>query len=145
MMSAQVRVGVSVILHTPWGYPMMLRKGSHGAGTWCFPGGHLEMNESVLACALRELKEELDVTPDSMNILPWFTEDQWGDQLHYITLYVHAFSTQQPVNVETHKCDHIQYVSANCDQLCDVLPAPSFGGCEQAWQNYKKWLVENMG
>ena len=141
----QVRVGVSVILRTPWGYPMLLRKGSHGAGTWCFPGGHLEMNESVLTCALRELKEELDVTPDSVTILPWFTEDTWGEQLHYITLYVHAFSTQQPVNVEIAKCDEILYVQSDCVKLSDVLPTCAFGGCEQAWQNYQKWLTETTG
>lgn len=144
-MVSQVRVGVGVILHTPWGYPMMLRKGSHGAGTWCFPGGHLEMNESVIACAMRELKEELNVTPDSVNILPWFTEDTWGDQLHYITLYVQALTTQQPVNVETVKCDQILYVQSDCVKLSDVLPTPAFGGCEQAWQNYQQWVAETTG
>jgi 8-oxo-dGTP diphosphatase len=123
---------------------MMLRKGSHGAGTWCFPGGHLEMNESVLSCALRELKEELDVTPDSVNILPWFTEDHWGEQLHYITLYVHAFTTQQPVNAEPAKCEQIAYVHSDCAQLSDVLSGPTFGGCDQAWQNYQAWRTETL-
>jgi 8-oxo-dGTP diphosphatase len=140
----QVRVGVSVILRTPWGNPMLLRKGSHGAGTWCFPGGHLEHGESVLTCAIRELKEELGVTPDQVNILPWFTEDHWGD-LHYITLYVGASTTQEPRNMETDRCEQIQYVHADAYTLRDQLAGATFGGCDQAWQNYLKWCTENSG
>lgn len=141
----QVRVGVSVILRTPWGYPMLLRKGSHGAGTWCFPGGHLEHGESVLACAMRELEEELGVTPDLMNILPWITEDRWQPDLHYITLYVHAHSSQMPLNLEADKCDRIQFVQAESEDLAYDLGGDVFGGCVQAWQNHRTWLTETSG
>jgi 8-oxo-dGTP diphosphatase len=139
----QVRVGVSVILHTPWGYPMLLRAGSHGAGTWCFPGGHLEHGESVLGCALRELQEELAVTPDHMSILPWITEDSWQPDLHYITLYVHAHTSQMPVNQEDHKCAQIQFVDGESEDLAYVLGGDVFGGCAQAWQNYRTWQSNN--
>lgn len=141
-MKSQVRVGVSVILHTPHGYPMLLRKGSHGEGTWCFPGGHLEMHESVLSCALRELQEELAVVPDQVQILPWFTEDHWQDK-HYITLYVMASTTQMPVNQEPDKCERITHVPEDCVNLSHWLPGATFGGCDQAWQNYLIWLEKD--
>lgn len=47
------KVGLSVIIRRKSKVLLGKRKNSHGAGTWCFPGGHLEYKES-----LRELKEE---------------------------------------------------------------------------------------
>ena len=38
---------------------MILRKTTHEPGTWCPPGGHLEIGESFLECCKREVKEEV--------------------------------------------------------------------------------------
>lgn len=53
-------VGVLVLKRQgPKTYIMLhQRKGSHGPGYWGSGGGHLELGESLLAGALRELKEE---------------------------------------------------------------------------------------
>ena len=64
---AQARVGVAVIVRRKGHVLMGLRKGSHGAGTWSFPGGHLETGETVTMCAARELLEETGV-----KILVWW-------------------------------------------------------------------------
>jgi 8-oxo-dGTP diphosphatase len=63
-----------------------LRHGSHGAGTWSFPGGRIESGESAEDCALRELKEEtglLGVNPRRVGE----REDVFAEGLRYRTIF----------------------------------------------------------
>ena len=57
-----VRVGVGVLV-TRGGSEVLVgqRRGSHGAGDWALPGGHLEVGETWEACAARELEEETGI------------------------------------------------------------------------------------
>ena len=51
-------IGVAVIVVRDGRVLLGKRRNAHGAGTWQFPGGHLEYGESIEACARRELFEE---------------------------------------------------------------------------------------
>lgn len=53
-----VRCGVAVVLQHDGRVLMGQRKGSHGAGSWSFPGGWMEFGESFEEAARRELREE---------------------------------------------------------------------------------------
>jgi len=46
-----------------------LRNGSHGAGEFGFPGGHLEYGESFEDCAVRETLEETGVEIENVRFL----------------------------------------------------------------------------
>jgi len=48
-------IGVAVIVIKENRVLLGKRKNSHGSGTWAFPGGHLEFNESIEDCARREV------------------------------------------------------------------------------------------
>lgn len=50
---------------------MLLAKRSKApdAGLWGFPGGHVELGETALAAAIRELAEETSVTADPQRYL----------------------------------------------------------------------------
>lgn len=43
-------------------------------GAWAFPGGFLQMDESAEECALRELKEETQLTPEHLEQFHTFTD-----------------------------------------------------------------------
>ncbi len=45
------------------------RKGSHGAGEYAYPGGHLEMGESFEQCARREVNEETGLEINNIKFL----------------------------------------------------------------------------
>ncbi|KAF1316765.1 putative 8-oxo-dgtp diphosphatase nudt15-like, partial [Globisporangium splendens] len=105
-----VRVGVGVLL-TSAKHPncvlIGMRKGSHGAGKYALPGGHLEMYESWEECAIREVKEETDLDISHMTFA-YVTNDPMEDEgKHYITIFVQATvaDDQVPRNMEPHKCE----------------------------------------
>jgi 8-oxo-dGTP diphosphatase len=58
MLSDQPRVGVGVTILREGRVLLGRRRGSHGAGEYSTPGGHLDHLESFEACARRETREE---------------------------------------------------------------------------------------
>ncbi len=58
-----VRVGTGVIVWNNGKVLVGKRKGSHGAGYWALPGGHLDYTDKTLkACGEREVFEETGIT-----------------------------------------------------------------------------------
>lgn len=114
------RIGVGVAIVKEGQVLLGKRTGSHGAGEWSFPGGHLEYLESVEACAARELLEETGLTAHSLKLGPW-TEDVMENDKHYITLFVFANHLEgEPKLLEPHKCEGWEWFD------WDDLPLPLF-------------------
>lgn len=123
------RIGVGVALGCPEGIVLIKRQGSHGAGEWSFPGGHLEFGESVIDCARREVMEELGVEMDWCHSDGIFTEDFFPGK-HYITLYCYGRTSQVPRIMEPNKASAMVFVGA-----FQALPSPLFSGVEHAWKH----------
>lgn len=103
-MTERPRVGVAVVLVREAKVLLGKRKGAHGKGTWGFPGGHLEMGESWEECAVRECKEETGLTPSAVQF--WTaTNDVFGAEKHYVTIFMRAEATGEPVVAEPEKCE----------------------------------------
>ncbi|NEA56179.1 NUDIX domain-containing protein [Streptomyces sp. SID13666] len=60
-MAEHVRVGVQAIVRVGDRVLLGLRANAFGAGTWGLPGGHLELGETLIEAARRELEEETGV------------------------------------------------------------------------------------
>jgi len=109
MSKENVRVGIAVIIRNGAGNILMgLRKGSHGAETWNFPGGHIDFGEkSFEDTARREVKEETGLDLGVVNGPVFVTNDIFAKEgKHYVTLYVEAEYLGGEVKlIEPEKCE----------------------------------------
>ncbi|KAK3936402.1 Nudix hydrolase 1 [Diplogelasinospora grovesii] len=109
-----VRVGVAAIIQDGRDRVLMgIRKGSHGAGHWQFPGGHLEMGETYFQCAERETLEETGLKVHAEKLVT-ITNDIFSDTKHYITIFVkcrRGDNEQQPQATEPDKCAAWSWIS----------------------------------
>lgn len=84
-----VRVGVGVLI-VQEGRPNQVllgqRKGSHGAGLFQLPGGHLEMGEGWEQCAIREVEEETGIVLKRCVFAGVTNDPMPKDGKHYITV-----------------------------------------------------------
>ena len=61
MNTGNIKIGCEIFILQNNALLLGKRKNCYGAGTWALPGGHLEHGESLIACAKRELQEELGI------------------------------------------------------------------------------------
>ena len=81
-------IGIGVIVIKNNKVLLGKRKNSHGEGTWCFPGGHLEFNEEIEECGKREVLEETGIKIKNIKLGP-FTNDIFKKEgKHYVTLFL---------------------------------------------------------
>ncbi|KAJ4415354.1 hypothetical protein N0V85_002757 [Neurospora sp. IMI 360204] len=104
-----VRVGVAAIIRDAEGKMVLgVRKGSHGAGTLQFPGGHLEVGESIFDCAVRETLEETGLEVRAEKVMTITNDIFDAEKKHYITIFVacqRVYEEKQPVIKEPEKCE----------------------------------------
>jgi 8-oxo-dGTP diphosphatase len=114
------RVGVGVIVVRDGRVLVGRRAGSHGAGSWALPGGHLEFGETPEACARRELLEETGLVLAECRPAP-YTSDVFPDEgRHYVTLFVQARCHGEPQRLEPERCEGWQWFRWS------ALPQPLF-------------------
>ena len=106
MQEQRPRIGVGVCVVKDGKVLFGKRRNAHGAGSWCFHGGHLEFGESVEECARREVFEETGLEIRNIRHGP-FTNDIFETEgKHYVTLFVISdYDSGSPVAKEPHKCD----------------------------------------
>lgn len=119
--SRHASVGVGVLIIRDGKVLLMKRTGSHGAGTWSPPGGHIDLGESIEETALRETKEEvgIDITNAQFKAI---TNDVFpDDDKHYITVWVQAeYAGGEPHIESARELTEIGWFE------WDNLPAPLF-------------------
>ncbi len=126
------RVGIGVMIFRDGKVLLARRKGSHGAGAYAFPGGHLEYGESFEACARREVREECGIDIQNIqflfvaNILDFMPK-------HYVHLTLTAdWAAGEPQCLEPEKSESWGWYGLT------NLPAPLFKPCQMSVESYLK-------
>lgn len=129
-----VGVGIAVALVRPRGLVLLGRRmGAHGAGCWSFPGGWIDRtDESIDAAAIREVREETDITVARTERLTESSNDYPSHGFRSITLFrVVDVSDEQADavrNIEPAKCEEWRWFSLS------MVPTNMFGGVAGALQ-----------
>lgn len=119
-------VGVGVYVRKSGKILFMLRKSAHGQGTWCAPGGHLEMGEPWEACARREVMEETGLEIENVRFLG-VTNDIFDSGKHYVTIAMGAdWKSGEVVNLEPEKCERAEWFKPGEYPEPLFLPARNF-------------------
>lgn len=100
------------------------RKGSHGAGEWAFPGGHLELGESFEEGVYKELEEETGIQIKDLTFLSAVNVTYYmheNPHKHYIHFGFYAsWVAGEPEVKEQKKCEEWRWFSMG------ELPEPLF-------------------
>lgn len=110
-MDKQIKTGVGVMLlnnnKVLLGHRVSNAKDTGGIyepGSWTFPGGKQEYEETVIETAIREVKEETNL--DISNIHVYTATDEFQPDRHYVTIGVISSSYEGELKVmEPNKID----------------------------------------
>jgi len=85
-------VGVAVIIEKRGRVFLGKRKkmNSHGVGTWCFPGGHIELWEELEDTCKREVMEEANMKIKNIRFAGITNDFFKKEGKHYITIFFKA-------------------------------------------------------
>ena len=118
-----VGVGVAIILAYHGSLLLLRRQGSHGAGTWAFPGGWVDRTDKhPLDVVKREALEEVGITVQHAELVGVTSEDH--PDFRTVTLYYLATDWEGVARIcEPEKCSEILW-----HPMYHALPQPTFPG-----------------
>lgn len=117
------RVGCAVFIMRDGKFPMCLRQGSHGAGTWGLPGGKLNLGETWEEAVRRESLEECGLKLKNVRFLAATNDIFSEEDLHYVTIFMIADWVEgEPEVLEPEKC--IEWRWFSYDAMPDNVMLP---------------------
>lgn len=132
MIEKRPQVGIGVMILNDNNQMLLAkRKGSHGAGEYAFPGGHLEFGESFSDCATRETAEEAGIEISNVRFQYLANILKYGGK-HYVHIGLTADWTGGDLqNLEPEKSEEWGWYSM------DTPPQPLFEMCRLAIESYR--------
>ena len=123
---ARPLIGISVLVEKDGKLLLGKRKGSHGAGEYAAPGGHLEHLESFQDCASREVLEETGIVIGPLRFLRVLNSTHYAPK-HYVDLaFVASWQAGEPEVREPDKVESWDWYAI------DDVPSPLFAMLQSA-------------
>lgn len=120
MENLRPKVGVGVVVVKEGKVLLGKRKNAHGEGTWSFPGGHLEYQETWAECAIRETHEETGLSIKNVRFGTVTNDIFYAEQKHYVTIIMLSdYESGDLRNMEPYKCEKWEWFT--WDNLPDAL------------------------
>ncbi len=121
------KVGMGVYIGDGKGNILMtLRKSAHEPGTWCPPGGHLEMGEEFIDCVKREVKEEIGIDVHAAEFVA-VVNNVFSPEKHYVNVeFVVTSASGEPKNCEPEKMAEIGWYPLHNLPQPLMLPTANF-------------------
>lgn len=114
------RVGTAIFIVRDGKSVFLKRQGSHGADTWCTPGGHVDFGEDPRETCRREAIEETGCEVSDIKFATMTNDFFSDDNKHYVTLwFVGKWAANEPEIKEPHKCTEMRWVTF------DEKPSPA--------------------
>jgi len=113
------------------------RKNAHGEGSWCFPGGHLELNENIEDCARREVLEETGLSIKNLRFGPYTNDIFEKENKHYVTLFIIAdYDSGELKLMEPEKCEKWDWFK--WEKAPNPLFIPNYNLLKMGYNPFKK-------
>lgn len=109
------------------------RKKSFGVGSYIFPGGHLEIGESIVEAIKREVAEEAGIKIKNVRFLRVYNLKEYSPK-HYVDLsFIADWASGEPKAMEPEKCE-----SWNWYEIERAMKLkPLFAGMKFTFDSYK--------
>lgn len=128
------RVGIGIMIFKHGKILLGKRKGSHGAGEYSFPGGHLEYMEGFEECARREIAEECGIEVQNVRFQFLANIKDYAPRHYVHTGLIADWKSGEPKVLEPNKCEGWDWYDM------DNLPSPLFKGPEHSVRLYRMGL-----
>ena len=136
------RVGIGVFVIRDGKFLMGHRKGSHGAGTWSIPGGHMEYGESFEQTAKHEVMEETGMVIGNVRFGAVTNDLFETDKKHYVTIWVLSdWAENEPSITEPDKFINQEWI--DIDNLPEPLFSPWHALLESEFMNDIKQQIKS--
>ncbi len=130
METAQVRVGIGIMVLREGQILLGRRQGCHGAGEYAWPGGHLEFGETIEECIAREIEEETGLVVHPVRPVSLSNVIKYGR--HYIDIqYLVEYVSGIPQVREPDKVENWAWYSL------EALPDPLFEFARRGLEGYR--------